>query len=94
VQLRELIGVLAQLCHMLTAGQSAEMPEKHEQSVLPTRQYIAERERLAFNCGKREIWRYISNGDHQGPLSTDPAAAGCSVVVAATRPLGFPITTG
>jgi hypothetical protein len=35
IQGLELDGVLAQLCHVLAAGQSAQMPEEDEQGSLP-----------------------------------------------------------
>jgi hypothetical protein len=47
--------MLAQLCHMLAAGQSAQVPQEDKQQVTLFLQPLAQRDLLSIYCTKREV---------------------------------------
>lgn len=78
VEVRELIGVVAQLCHVLTARQSAQMAEKYQKGVPAARRGLAQRMEPAGDGRKTKVRGEVSGpDDHASPFQA-PRPLPCS----------------
>lgn len=52
--------MLAQLCHVLAAGQSAQVPQEDKQLVTLFLQPLAQRDPLPIYCTKLKVWGVLA----------------------------------
>lgn len=70
-------SMVAQLCHMLAAGQSAEVPQEYEQGFVPAAPHIGQRDPLPINCRQDQVRSSIANAQHRTlPPSAQTAGPG------------------